>query len=232
MNKTNLKDVLKLLNVLYIVKNENKCKKTINTLNIFFHDTLISKNIKDGLEIFLKSRPAVIITDIDLPDKSGIDFIKEIRKTNKHIPIIILSALKDEKYLFEAIKLNLIEYLLYPVDVSKLINALNNTAKAIVYHGQTEVKLKNNSKYNYMTKTVIDFNNNVHTLTKNEFRLIEYLIENRNRKVPKHEIEAHLWAHECVTDSAFKSLFNRLCHKIGKESIVNTFGIGYGIEIH
>ncbi len=226
-----LKDVLKSLNVLYISKKNNRCIKTLNTLEIFFNKTLEVHNAEEASVIYTKSRPAVIITDIDLPRQNGIEFIKEIRKTNRRIPIIILSALKDEEYLFEAIKLHLIDYLLYPIDINKFITAINTTAKAIVYNGLTEVMFKNHTKYNYVTKTITDNDNNTHNLTKNEFRLLELLIENKNRKISKEEIEEYLWAEEFITESAFKSLFNRLRHKIGKESIVNTFGVGYNINI-
>jgi len=226
-----LKDVLKSLNVLYISKKNNRCKKTLNTLDIFFHRTLEVHTAEEAVVIYTKSRPAVIITDIDLPRQSGIDFIKEIRKTNRRIPIIIISALKDEEYLFEAIKLHLIDYLLYPIDINKFISAINTTAKAILYNGLTEVMFKNHRKYNYITKTITDDQNNTHNLTKNEFRLLELLIENKSRTISKEEIEEYLWAEEFITESAFKSLFNRLRHKIGKESIINTFGVGYNIDI-
>jgi len=231
MYNRQLKDVLKSLNVLYITKKHNHCQKTANTLNLFFHKTLEASNAEQAAFIYAKSRPAVIITDIDLPKQGGIEFIKEVRKTNKRIPIIILTALKDEEYLFEAIKLNLIDYLLYPIDINKFIGAINTTAKAILYHGQTEVILKNNIKYDYISKTITDKNNNTFNLTKNEFRLLELLIENKNRKISKEEIEEYLWAEEFITESAFKSLFNRLRHKVGKESIINTFGVGYNIDI-
>jgi len=73
-------------------------------------------------------------------------------------------------------------------------------------------------------------NNKSSTLTKNEFRLLEFLIENKSKKLSKQEIETHLWADEMITNSAFKSLFSRLRGKIGKDSIINTFGVGYSIE--
>ncbi len=230
MQTRQLKDVLKSVDILYITKKDNKCQKTLNTMNIMFNKVLIAMSIEEASELFVKSRPSVIITEIDFPRQNGFEFVKDIRKTNKKIPIIILSDRKDEKYLFEAIKLRLIDYLLYPVDMSQFIKAINDTAKELLNEGQTEVKFNNNTKYNYITKTIIDRNNKSSTLTKNEFRLIEFLIENKSKKLSKKEIETHLWADEMITNSAFKSLFSRLRGKIGKDSIINTFGVGYSIE--
>ncbi len=230
MKTRQLKDVLKSVDILYITKKDNKCQKTLNTINIMFNKVLIAMSIEEASELLVKSRPSVIISEIDFPRKNGIEFLKDIRKTNKKIPIIILSDSKDEKYLFEAIKLRLIDYLLYPVDMSQFIKAINHTAKELLNEGHTEVKFNNNTKYNYITKTIMDMNNKSATLTKNEFRLLEFLIENKSRKVPKQEIEIHLWADEIITNSAFKSLFSRLRRKIGKGSIINTFGVGYNIE--
>lgn len=231
MQNRQLKDVLKAVNVLYITKKDNNCKKTINTLNIFFNKVLEAANVEEASDIYIKSRPSVIVSEIDFPKKNGVSFIKEIRNTNKKIPIIIISQSKKEEYLFEAIRLHLIDYLLYPVNISKLINAINDTAKELLNNGQTEVNFKNRRKYDYVTKTIIDNKNKSLSLTKNEFRLLEFLIDNKTRKISKKEIESHLWADEYITDSAFKSLFSRLRNKVGKESIINTFGVGYSIEV-
>ena len=231
MSNRQLKDVLKVVDVLYITKKINKCNQTVNILEMFFNKVLESTSAEEAFDLYIKSRPSVIITDIDLPKNNGIDFIKSIRKTNKKIPIMIVSKKKDEYFLFEAIKLHLIDYLLYPIDTSKLINAINLIAKEVVNNGQKEVIFKNGVRYDYVTKSIINKNDLVTTLTKNEFRLLEFLIANEGKKVSKKDIETHLWADECITQSAFKSLFNRLRNKIGKDLIVNTFGVGYNIEL-
>lgn len=222
-----LKDILKSLKVLFISQRELITQKELDILGLFFDKIIISNTTEKASKSFSKDHPDVIITDINFPNKNGIDFAKDIRKINSTIPIIILSQNKDEDFLFEAIRIQVIDFVVRPIKVEKLIFALNQTAKHIVNHGNATIKLHNGNIYNYKEKTIIKFNGNISKLTKNEFRLFELLLANKNNTLSKEEIECHLWANEEITDSAFKSLFSRLRQKIGKENIQNSFGIGY-----
>ena len=67
------------------------------------------------------------------------------------------------------------------------------------------------------------------SLTKNESRLLELFLINKNKFVKNEDIIKQIWSDKEVSSSAFKSLINRLSNKIGKDTISNSFGIGYGI---
>ena len=66
---------------------------TLNELNEIIKgesfETLLSRDGKKGLEIFLKEKPDIILTDIKLPDINGLDLVKEIKNASKDTPIII-----------------------------------------------------------------------------------------------------------------------------------------------
>ena len=66
-------------------------------------------------------------------------------------------------------------------------------------------------------------------LTKNESRLIEVFLANKNKYIKNEDIKRIIWSQKEISDSAFKSLINRLSNKIGKDLISNSFGMGYGI---
>lgn len=222
-----LKDILKSLKVLLVSKKEKITKQETDILELFFHDIIISTSIQKSLEKFSDKHPDVVIVDVDLKEENGIIFCKNIRKINPSIPIIILSALKDENYLFDAIRLHVIDYIVRPIQIEDFIFALNQTAKHIVNHGNITIKLSNGFIYNYKEKIIIQNETTQIKLTKNEFRLLEFMLANKTRTLSKKEIEDYLWANEVITSSAFKSLFSRLRMKIGKECIKNNFGIGY-----
>lgn len=226
----NLKDVLKSLKVIFISKNSNIEKKELDILNLFFNKIIISNSAERALKVFVNERPDVIICDIDLPNIDGIEFCKIIRKINQKIPIIILSNKTKKKYLYELIRLQLIDFVVRPILPEHFIYALNQTAKNIINHGEITITLNNGYIYNYKDKTIQKDNENYVKLTKNEFRLLELLLLNNHKTLDKKEIEEHLWADEEITDSAFKSLFSRLRNKIGKECIKNSFGVGYQLN--
>jgi DNA-binding response OmpR family regulator len=223
-----LKKLLKKLTILYVTNKEEDYKKINNILEIFFQKIIYSNNEKDALSIYNKIFPNVLLVDVNLDDSNGIELIKKIRKKNKTIPILVITKNKEVNNLIEAIKLNLVDYLLKPIDINKLIFSLNQIAKIILNSGDINTSIKNNIKYNYIEKTIIN-NSNKEVLTKTETRLIELLLINKDKIVSIQEIKRVIWGNKEVSESAFKSLLNRLSKKIGKDTITNSFGIGYGI---
>ncbi|MEZ4692621.1 MAG: response regulator transcription factor [Aliarcobacter sp.] len=173
-----------------------------------------------------------MIRRINLPDKSGIDFIKEIRLIDKKIPIIILSAYTDKKFLLEATKLKLIDYLTKPIDFKSLNQALNKCVDEILDNSRYIISFKNNINYNVLHKKLIDTEKEEElSLTSKELTLLDFLIKNSNRIVSSEELKSYLWEDEYeATDSALKNLLNKLRKKVGKDSIINTSGVGYRLD--
>lgn len=150
-----LKKILKQLDVLFVSEIDNSYKKIENILNFFFKNVLHTNSLSYAKNVYEKSFPSIIIIDINLNESSGIYFIKELRKKNKSIPIIVVTENKEIEVLIDAIKLNLIDYLLKPVDINKLVYALNLSAKQILNSGEIITTIKNDIKYNYLRKTII-----------------------------------------------------------------------------
>ena len=223
-----LKKILKQSNMLYFSSNEKLCKKTIVILKLFFKKIIYSDDINKGLETFNNTTINFIISEIDLYKSNGIDFIKKIREVNNSIPIIVLTENKNIDILIEAIRLNLTDYLLKPVDTNQLIAALNRSAKSIYNNGDILHKINHDLTYNYLEKSIHCKNIQV-SLTKNESLLLELLLSNKNKIVKNIDIKKYIWINKEVSDSAFKTLFSRLTKKIGKNTITNSFGVGYGI---
>lgn len=222
------KKILKQLDILFISEVDDSYKKIENILNIFFKNVLHTNSLKYASDAYEKSFPGMIVIDINLKESNGINFIKEIRKKNKRIPIIVATQNIEVSVLIEAIKLNLTDYLLKPIDINKLIYSLNMSAKEILNSGDIKTTIKNNIKYNYIEKS-ISILDRKYSLTKNESRLLELFLNNKNKIIRNDEIIKYIWSEKEVSISAFKSLINRLSNKIGKDTIDNSFGVGYGI---
>ncbi len=224
----NIKKILKQLDVLFISENDESLKKINSILNIFFRKTIHTNSLENAMKYYTTYSPAVIIIDIDLSDGNGIGFIKEIRKKNKQIPILIITKNKDLENLLEAIKLNLIDYLLKPLDINKFIFNLNLCTKQILNSGDIVTTINKQTKYNYLEKTIL-YKDKKTSLTKNESKLLELFISNKNRFINKENIRKHVWREKDISESAFKSLVNRLIKKLPEDTINNSFGVGYGI---
>jgi len=223
-----LKKLLKELTVLYVTNKEEDYKKINNILEVFFKKIVYTNNQENALAIYSNIFPNIILVDINLTDSNGIEFIKKIRKKNQTIPILVITRNKEVSNLIEAVKLNLVDYLLKPIDINKLIFSLNQTAKIILNSGEITTTIKENIKYHYVEKIIIN-NNKKEVLTKTETRFIELLLTNKDKIVSIEEIKRVIWGNKEVSESALKSLLNRLSKKVGKDTITNSFGVGYGI---
>jgi two-component system response regulator VanR len=224
-----LKKILKQLDVLFVSELDTSYKKIENILHLFFKDIFHTNSLLYAKEIYEKSFPSVLIIDINLKESSGLSFIKDLRKKNKTIPIIIITENKEIDILIESIKLNLTDYLIKPIDINKLIHALNLSAKNILNSGEIRTMIKNDLYYNYVEKTITTLDKEL-ILTKNEARLLELFLINKNKFLTNDEIIKYIWSENEISSSAFKSLINRLSKKIGKDVISNSFGMGYGIH--
>lgn len=224
--------ILKNLNILYI-EDEASIKENVKkTLELFCDNVYDEECIENAKKTLEKNRIDIIISDINLPDISGIDFIKQLRMIDKTIPVIILSAYTDKNYLLEATKLKLVDYLTKPIDFKSLNSALNKCVDEILDNSRYIISFKNNIQYNVLHKKLIDSSNDKEiTLTSKELTLLELLIKNSNRVLSTDELKTSIWEDEFeATDSALKNLLNKLRKKIGKESIINISSVGYRLD--
>lgn len=231
-NKSLLDKILKDINVIYIEDEINIRMNITKTLKLIVNSVFDLPDTTNALDILNNNKVDLIICDINLPKQSGIDFIKIVRQKFPKLPTILLSASTDKKYLLEATRLKLIDYLVKPIDFAILQNALHKVALEILEEGKYILKFKDDIYYNYIEKKLYKQNiENDIPLTSNEILLLDFLIIHDQRLISQDEIKATIWdEEEYATDSALKNLISKLRKKIGKNSIINTSGFGYKIN--
>lgn len=231
-NKSLLDKILKDINVIYIEDEINIRMNITKTLELIVNSVFDLPDTTNALDILNNNKVDLIICDINLPKQSGIDFIKIVRQKFPKLPTILLSASTDKKYLLEATRLKLIDYLVKPIDFAILQNALHKVALEILEEGKYILKFKDDIYYNYIEKKLYKQNiKNDIPLTSNEILLLDFLIIHDQRLISQEEIKATIWEdEEYATDSALKNLISKLRKKIGKNSIINTSGFGYKID--
>ena len=84
-------------------------------------------NGREGLELFRKHAPAIVITDINMPELDGIQMAREIRNTHPDTVIIMVSAYSDARYLLSAIDIGVSQYILKPIDHKKLFPVIEKS---------------------------------------------------------------------------------------------------------
>jgi DNA-binding response OmpR family regulator len=224
--------ILKLLNILYLEDEENIRNNISKILRFMCREVYEVSNAKDGIAVFNNNKIDIIISDITMPEISGIDFVKIIRNKKNNIPILLLTAHTDTNYLLEATKLKLVDYLVKPLNLKDLKKALSNAAVEYERENGITINFDNNIEYNINKKQLFE-NKIKKNITNKEILLLEFLYKYRDRVVSIDEIKNYLWEDSySASDTALKSVLNKLRNKIGKNSIKNISGLGYQIEIN
>lgn len=229
MDNYNVLDILSDKKVLYAEDEEGIRRNVAEILELFFEKVVA---VSDGLEVMeemMLSSYDILIFDICMPHLDGLEATKKIRQKDKKIPIIILSAHREEDYLWRAIELKITKYLTKPYDKNSLTDALKQAALELV-DNNLDIKLKDGCTYNPCTKIACWGNGNIQ-LSKTESRLLEYFIKRANQTVTFDDIYEYIWEFEMPSKEAIKSLIKELRRKLGKECIKNIYGIGYTFEL-
>ena len=152
--------ILKNITILYAEDEKDLREVTHQILKGFTKKQYVAQNGQEGLELFKEHENEIdlIITDVNMPILNGLDMIKEIKKININIPIIVATAFSNKEYLLEAIDIGVDKYVLKPIDIAKLLQVMS---QSLIYHELKDLytdKLTNLPNRNKLKKD-LDENN-------------------------------------------------------------------------
>jgi len=125
--------ILKNITILYAEDEKDLREVTHQILKGFTKKQFVASNGAEGLELFKQHENEIdlIITDVNMPVLNGLEMVKEIKKININIPIIVATAFSNKEYLLEAIDIGIDKYVLKPIDVAKLLQVMS---QSLLYH--------------------------------------------------------------------------------------------------
>lgn len=121
MNKTN---ILSSLKILYVEDEPITRDYVLKYLKQQVGKIILAIDGNDGIKKFFEFNPDIIITDLVLPDMSGIEMMEQIRENKVKCPVIITSALSDSQTILKSIDLKIDKYLVKPIDLNILLKTL------------------------------------------------------------------------------------------------------------
>lgn len=210
-----------------LVEDEEKIKKHLaKSLRYLVDEVVEASNGQEALEKLETFSPDIIISDIEMPIMNGIDFIKEVRRTDKEVLIVVLTAYDTPEYLRKLIEMHLEHYVLKPVNFEKLISILHSCEEQLSNSKVIVKELPEGYIYDESQKKLFFKEETIH-LTKKEIAFVELLIKNKTRVVSYEELQEYVWDEAVMTDNAVKSLVKNLRRKLPINLFENLSGIGY-----
>ena len=214
--------------VLYIEDEDGIRNNIAEILEELFYKVIGAKNISEALIKYKESKPDLIITDIKLKGKTGIDFIKDIRENDSKTRVIITSAFTDLDYMLDATELHLIKYIVKPITNDKLFDALES-----FLNSYEKVRIFNlNEDYLYDSENLTIKNSDEEfLLTKKESQFLNMLL-NKNRLITYEELENNVWDEDSVmTPNAMRLFIKNFRKKLPKDLLKNIQGTGYKLNL-
>ncbi len=197
-------------------------KESLETRNFI---VIPCKNGKEALETFYKEKADVLILDVMLPIKDGFSVAIEIRKTNKQIPIIFLTAKSQTHDVIEGFKSGGNDYLKKPFSMEELIvriHSLLNRNEKILDDDLIEI---GNYKFNHIQQQLV-YQNTIQNLTNRESELLYCLYQNKNTIIERSIILNLLWGNEdFFTTRSMDVFITKLRKKLDKDNSIKILNI-------
>ncbi len=220
---------LKSLKILLVEDEEKLSSLLKSAIGDNFHSFLLAKDGNEGLQIYKKVLPDIVITDIMMPNKTGLEMAKEIKVINPNSKIIILSAFSDVEKLLSAIDIGVVKYFIKPFDPDEVLEYILSLEAVIE---NKLINLQDGFVFNKTTKSLYK-NNRYIALSKKEVLFLEALLknyENEKTVLEYEDIKKMIW-NEMVSDERLRTFIRRLREKTSKKLLINVKGRGYQIAL-
>ncbi len=170
-----------------------------------------------------------ILLDINLPDKSGLEILKNLRFKKNSTPVLIITARDSVSQKVEGLDLGADDYLAKPFDLDELFARI----RSVVRRGKgvaTPLLTHSNIELNSIAHTVTQNGNRVE-LSPKEFAILKLLLENLGKVISRNHLENLLYSwDDSVESNAIEVHIHHLRKKLGSSLVKTIRGAGYVVE--
>jgi two-component sensor histidine kinase/CheY-like chemotaxis protein len=184
------------ISVLFVEDNESIRNLYIKWLEKRVMQVYYASNGQEGMELFTRYQPDLLISDISMPIINGLEMIKKIKQANPGLYVIIMSAYSFKEYFLEAISLGVNGYLIKPVEPEKLFAMVDELAGYILMHKALEEKerkrqiAESNLKKSLEEKEILL--KEVHHRVKNNMQIISSILKMQERLIDDPKLKSVL----------------------------------------
>lgn len=210
-----------------IVEDELSIQKLIEyDLKNAGHECVTCGNGKEAISIYDNDLFDIVLLDYLLPEKTGIEICEYIRNKSQDVYIILLTAVGDEVSKLKAFECGADDYIVKPFSMREVIARIDNALKRLK-------KSKSNYTFKHLrideSVRIVYWNDREIELTKTEYELLKFYVENQNNVISREEILIKVWGYDYVGETRTVDVYtHKLREKLGLEEDLKTVrGVGY-----
>ena len=191
-------------------------------------------NFKNVMEDFREYEPQLVLMDIGLPYFNGYHWCMQIRNIS-NVPVIFMSSMSDNMNIVMAINMGGDDFIVKPFDINVLIAQVQAMLRRTYSFAESTNIIEHNGCILNMNDQTFTYNGKRMELTKNEYRILQSLLENIGKVVSRDNIMMKLWeSDDFIDDNTLTVNVTRLRKKLEqaglKDYIKTKKGTGYIIE--
>jgi DNA-binding response OmpR family regulator len=184
---------------------------------------------KAALHTLKVEKPDILVLDIGLPDTDGISVLRTLRKTDRELPVLLLTARNSVEDKVQGLDSGADDYLAKPFEMTELLARLRVLGRRLSTVKSTAITIGAISLDT--VDMVVTFEGEEIELPRREYMLLKSLLENAGRVQTRSTLENRLysWGEE-IASNALEVHIHHLRKKLGNEFITTIRGVGYKIN--
>lgn len=220
---------------LLIIEDDKGIAEAIKTqAEMWGIQTHMITNFCNVMAEFTQVDPHIVLMDIALPFFNGYHWCSEIRKVSK-VPILFISSAADNMNMIMAMNMGADDFIAKPFDQSLLMAKLQALLRRTYDFSASVPVLEHRGALLHTGEQSLVYGDEKISLSKNEYRILLVLMENKGRVVSREKLMEQLWKTDCFVDENTLSVnVNRLRKRLESaglcDFIKTKFGVGYLIE--
>ncbi len=220
---------------IFIVEDDSGIAQAIaDQARMWALDTWCVKDFRNVMSEFAAYDPQLVLLDISLPFFNGYHWCNEIRKVSK-VPVIFISSASDNMNIVMAMNMGADDFIAKPFDQTVLMAKIQAMLRRTYEFASSVPILEHKGALLNTGDNTLTYQDQQIGLTKNEYRILLTLMENKGKVVSREKLMERLWETDSFVDENTLTVnVNRLRKKLdgaGLSGFITTrFGVGYIIE--
>ncbi len=217
---------------IFIVEDDSTIATLVRTnLETWGYCAEISQDFHNVMDDFIKFNPQLVLLDISLPFFNGYYWCTQIRKISK-VPIMFMSSSSDNMNIVMAVNMGGDDFIAKPFGIDVLMAKVQALLRRTYdFSSETAVTEVDGAVLN-MNETTLYYNDKKIELSKNEFRILEVLMNNKGKVITRDTIMAKLWETDSfIDDNTLTVNITRLRRKLEGYGLIDFIktkkGMGY-----
>lgn len=191
------------------------------------------EDFRSVMEEFARFEPHLVLIDIGLPFMDGYHWCNEIRRISS-VPIIFISSAADNMNIVMAVNMGADDFIAKPFDQSVLIAKIQAVLRRSYDFAQTMPVLEHRGAFLNTGNNSLTYEEKTIELSKNEYRIILTLMQNKGSVVSREKLMEALWQTDSYVDENTLTVnigrLRKRLSSIGLNDFISTkFGVGYMI---